>query len=914
VQFQQPLRPELNPARRVAPWGQSGRQIAFARFPSTEPVLIGDLNANRVLQEGGVAALPMFWQVNVSEVIRTAALAIRRRSELLGPLSEHDRISKDLAAAFARGNLSVSNHWSSAWVDLLRGVSAAGIGKLDEADKLLGRAIVVDGQFDHPLTCVALLEQGRVAMGRGNSPLAAKLLAEASFSAYYFENWDVVTESLWLGWLNHLSSGSGGVYPPLEIAAAWAQTNRLQHIAVKLRLAQAESLASMGELDAAAALVDDAVRRMGEMRTGLAGVQALLLQAILQLARGDTPHGCDTLAKALDAQQSVSVRNFRVARTNEMFDAGAISPRIAVDLYPTLLADPAPVDWFHAPLDSMAVLQAPHDAAFDRWLVAALERKDVALAIEAIEQAKRRRFLATQPFGGRLAALRSILEAPETVLSQEALLQRQQILTNFPGYRALIDAGQAIHDKLRAGPILPVDSAEAKPLATLYNDWEKNVNQRRQMLAELAPRRLASAIEFPPLRTLPELQKTLAEGEALLMFHAAANSLYGFVATQTDVHYWTVGDPRRMRNAIGEFLRAMGNYGPNRPLPVADLQSSDWRKSAVSTFEAIFADVPLDWDKTTALRIVPDDVLWYLPFEALVPSAPKEAAVLGDRIVVRYAPTASLAVAQGTPLRRPQRVGIVANELAADKDLNGEELIKSLEKVVTGPMRLPLPLPEPGHLVAPLLDGLIALDDIDLRPGAAWSPLPRSRNTADAAAPVDLPYGGPEHIVVAGFSTAAEQGLKASRRSASRRGRPGEEVFRSLCDMVADGARTILLSRWRTGGRTNFELVREYVRELPQSTAAEAWQRSCLLARESPIEPALEPRLKRTGETAGDLPTADHPFFWAGYLLVDTAPKRNGNNGEPDQPADQAKEAPKDSKLPPPGEPIQPKVEDPGVD
>jgi hypothetical protein len=51
--------------------------------------------------------------------------------------------------------------------------------------------------------------------------------------------------------------------------------------------------------------------------------------------------------------------------------------------------------------------------------------------------------------------------------------------------------------------------------------------------------------------------------------------------------------------------------------------------------------------------------------------------------------------------------------------------------------------------------------------------------------------------------------------------------------------------------------------------ATEAWQRSVLLARESTLDPALEPRLKRA-EKLEEAPTANHPFFWAGYLLVDT--------------------------------------------
>ncbi|MEX0612377.1 MAG: CHAT domain-containing protein, partial [Pirellulales bacterium] len=510
-----------------------------------------------------------------------------------------------------------------------------------------------------------------------------------------------------------------------------------------------------------------------------------------------------------------------------------------------------------------------------RWFVAALARKDVPLALEIAERAKRRRFLSSRPLGGRLAALRTILEAPEAELSKEALLLRQQILTSFPAYRALADAGRRLYEQLRGGPILPIDPADTKPLAALYEAWEKNVNQRAGLLAQFAPRRLASTIEFPPLRTVPELQKTLRDGEAIIAFHSAAGGLHGFLLTQADVHAWQIRDMRRLRSGLGEFLRDLGNYGANRPLPIAELKSDAWRKSANAMYEALFADARLDLAKTTSLVIVPDDVLWYLPFEALVPGGANADAVLADRVAIRYGPLASLAVANQRALRRPQRTGIVANKLAADNTAAGDALIQELEKVVSGAVRLPTPLPEPAYLVAALLDGLISLDDIEVRAGtdSGWSPLPRSRTAADDTISLGLPYGGPDRVVITGFGTEAEQGLKSSRRSASRRARPGDEVFQSLCGLMGDSARIILLTRWRTSGRTNFELVREFARELPHAPATEAWQRACLLARESPLEAAREPRLKRIDEATAELPTADHPFFWAGYLLVDTGPR-----------------------------------------
>jgi len=913
VDFQHPPRPDLARARRVPPWGQPERQFVIGQFSGTERVLIGELNsAERALRQGGVVRQAMYWRVNVVEVLRASALAIRRRGEILGPLAKHDPIAKELSDVLSRGNLAPANHWSGAWIDLLRGIAQAGMGKLDEADLLLGRSIIVEGQFDHPLTCVAFLEQGRVAMARGDVQRAAKLFAEAGYSAYYYENWDVLTDSTLLGWLNHVTTGGAGLYAPLEPISTWGQVNRLQHVVAKLRLAQAESLVWLQRTDAAAAILDDVSRRLGEMRNGLPGVQLLYVQAATQLARGKLEPGNHLLLDALAAQARVSLRNFQIGRTNEMYDSRAISARVAVDLYESLLADPTPAEWALHPVDAMAVLGTMHDASFDRWFIAALERKEPLTALEIAEKTKRRRFLAAQPLGGRIAALRSILEAPEGQLSRDGGMQRQHLQAMFPAYKTLADVSRNIQHELRASSIVASGSNETKSLAALFDNWANNVQQRQLLLAQMAVRRLPTSLEFPPLRTAPEIQKSLVSGEAMVVFHSVASGLYGFLVTNSDAVIWQLRDQRRLRVEISGLLQDLGNFGSTRQISVTELHSDKWRTAAGKVFADIFADARLDLAKTTSLLIVPDDVLWYLPFEALVPESAKPEVVLADRVLVRYGPTAALAIARSSPLRRPQRTGVVATQKTNEVDaIPNKEMLEEMERLVSGPVRLPSPLPEPPTLIAPLLDILVAFDDVEQNAEGAtrWSPLPGSRGASNDAlnAWFGLPRGGPERIILTGLATAAEQGLKGNKRRGERVGRPGDEVFQNLCGLMADGARTVLLTRWRTSGRTNFELVREFIRELPDAPANEAWQRACLLARETPLEAVREPRLKRSDET-GELPTADHPFFWAGYLLVDTSPNAESDVAAdvgPDMPADrngEAKPTADETPLPPPAD------------
>jgi CHAT domain len=375
-----------------------------------------------------------------------------------------------------------------------------------------------------------------------------------------------------------------------------------------------------------------------------------------------------------------------------------------------------------------------------------------------------------------------------------------------------------------------------------------------------------STMVFPPLRTTAELQKELAPGEALVVFHEAGGNLYGFLLSKTDSHVWQLENDRQVERIVTDLLRALGNFGPNREMGAVDLKDTKWPEVAGKTYQAIFGDAHLDLAKTTSLVIVPDSWLWYLPFEALVPQGAKPDGVLADRVPLHYGPTAALAVGDARPFRRTKHTGIVANELGADA-------IKPLMDAVEAPLPLSPPLPQPGYLIAPLLDELVVMDNVELDRNSAygWSPMPKARgkNGDSISAWMELPYEGPERVVLAGFPSAAESGLKTSRREKGPGGAPGSELFQTACALMASGSRTVLLTRWRTGGQTNLDLVREFVQELPNGSAADAWQRSIAVGRELPLDPSQEPRLKKLEDTA-EVPKASHPFFWAGYLLVDT--------------------------------------------
>ena len=90
-------------------------------------------------------------------------------------------------------------------------------------------------------------------------------------------------------------------------------------------------------------------------------------------------------------------------------------------------------------------------------------------------------------------------------------------------------------------------------------------------------------------------------------------------------------------------------------------------------------------------------------------------------------------------------------------------------------------------------------------------------------------------------------------------------MFLSICGLMSTGSRTVLVSRWRTGGETSYDLVRQFIQELPYSSAADAWQRSVQMLIQSPLDLNREPHVKRS--PGGESVTGAESIF-LGRLLV----------------------------------------------
>lgn len=870
--------PVVSPSNRTippVPWGQPQRPMSLGAFPDTVLIRQGQVDQSAVLSRGGVVQQATEFPLNPQEIVRCTCLAMRRRRDLLGPTAPYDPLINQAITVLTKRPVQ-PNHWTESWVDVELGCAFAAAGKDAQAKPILEKGILVGGQFDHPMTCIALIELGRIALNAGDYDTATKYFAEAGYSAYYYYDPIIVEESLRYAAITHFLANRPGPFPAVVPAAEWARKDDLRQLQAQMLALAAESQCILGQPKAAAAVLENAraVTNRNSIMQGRVGAQLNYVAAMTQYQLSNVAAGDTAVNAALAFAKFGSLKMFHLALTEQMTIERVLTNRMTKELFSMLLRDPLPSDWLYDPLETLAPLAFYHPLYFERWFEASLETKDLdgKKALEIVDLAKRHKFLSTQELGGRLLNLRWLLEAPVDTLPPEVVLQRQTILTQFPSYEKLSQHARDLRNQLASMPLTTTDPAQAKQQAALLVDLQKTSEQQEVTLKAVALRRLPAELIFPPRRTVEETQKLLPHKHALLTFYVGARSTWGFLMTNDKFGYWPISSPPEAIKALVGVLQGFGNYEENKKLTPADLANEAWRKPARSLFDLLVkeskSDLPYGFEE---LVIVPDGWLWYVPFEGLLASPQgSDPQPLMNLIRTRYAPTLGLAVGDRRPrLDKGKALVTVGKLYPTDAEETAKHAFAEFARSVplAEELSVKTKLAATPAVYASLADRLITYAEIQPAQNGyyQWNPLTGDR-AALGGALVDwlrLPWHGPEHVALPGFHTAAERHLQKMVLDEA-----GYDLFLATTGLMAGGARTIVISRWRTGGRTSFDLIREFMQELPYASASKAWQRSVFLAQQSPISPELEPRVVLDSDVAAPPPT--HPFFWAGYLVVDT--------------------------------------------
>lgn len=889
VQFQ-PLPRVATPGQfqgLPCPWYVSLRGATIGQYPTTVPIMQGRLNNNQQVFQGGVVQMAMMVTINPQEIVRTTCLALRRWRELLGPTcSRHPLTLSVLNALAARPALP--NHWSEAYVDVELGLAYAAADKPQQAIKSLLAGTVAAGMFDHQMTSIALLELGRLSLESGNFQAAAGFFLEASASACIFADYTTADDALRGGFLAHIMSNTAGPYPPLAAAAAFGLAQGLTQLQTSALISLAENFCAIEQPAAAATQLAAATTASARtnIQAGKLGARMSFVAALAAYEAGNLAAGDAAFATAMALQTTRSLWLFHMGLVDTFWQTDILQDRAAMDLYSHVLRDPTPADWASDPLESLSALVVPHPQVYEHWFEVAMSRnKEHERALEISDMARRHRFLCTQEFGGRLLNLRWVLEAPAALLDNTAVQQRLALAARYTGYVEREQKAKQLQAELRQMPLAPTEKEVAQEQAKKLEELARLSVQQEVILREMALRREPCSLIFPPLRTTKQVQESLPKGQGLLSFFATSRQSWAFLMTKDKYGYWQIkSSPKTFMMRLQSMLQKWGNYAQNKELKTEDLLDDGWKSPAKEVLDLLSSgsNADLGGGMFEELVIVPDGVLWYAPFEALQISDGDHTVPLIAKLRIRYAPTVGLAV--GDPLRRKRggNTAVVLGRLFPQDDPEIARLaFDDLSRVAPGATAIQGKPPAATSVYSSLFDQLVVFNEITPPDDGpyAWNPAPLDQDRPGGALAnwFSMPWGGPEVVVLPGYRTSAERAAKGLSPD-----RAANELFLSICGLMSTGARTVLISRWRTGGQTSYDLAREFVQELPHTSAADAWQRSVELVSRRQLDPGLEPRFRADGKH--DSPSAENPFFWAGYLLVDTgSAPRSANEDEAPQ-------------------------------
>lgn len=846
----------------LVPWGPSARNTRPGHFDAINSYQGTDVEA--AYQRGGVAAANQLVPLDVVEIMRCTGVALRRRRQILGPLAPELPLTDQLVKEFGSRSLP-PQHWANMLMGVQLGLAQSAAGDFDSAFATLQASLSI-GPLDHPLTSLALLELGHLARLKNQPDVAMQSLVEASITAAQFRQADVIQEAL-VEAAALYGHTKNGIFPPLAPAIAWAQRERWSRTVAGLSMAAGENAIWNGLPRDASSMLTQARAAIGrgDVKSTSLGAWFQFQTAAIAFQTGKIAAGMDALQIGIVAQRATSPRQYQIKMTNALYTSKQFSPRVAGLLFAQLLREPTDDDWRNDLRETITLQLTPHQDVLERWLEISVANRETESLLLISELLRRHKFYQALPLGGRLLSLRWVLECPEPLLDNGTRQQRQNLHARFPRLAEIAREISNLQTELGQLPVQP-EAEQRKQYESTIANLKRLADEQEEILHQLALLPEPARQMFPPLRTQEEIIAGLEPGQAILSFIMTGRVQYALLLT-ADKRYetWPLKTTARLRTTLQNLMREIGNYDRDQVLPADRLTSDEWKKPAADLFAALSEGLPPEVFKSTQeLIVVPDGYLWYLPFEMLqVPGDGTDTRSLIEAMQVRYSPTVGLAIGdKRPPLSGGVRTIIHGRLFSKETDTLLASTAEKLQQESPQATIIRKPkLPITTNLAGPVWHQLIVLDDIEWndKDPLDWSPAQIDQGRGGSIADwLKLPWGAPDVVVLPGYHTMAEDGLRGRSN--------GDEMLVSACALLGSGCRTVLLSRWRTGGQTSMDLMHEFLVGLADNRPSSAWQRSVLLARSAELDPTVEPRLKQV--KAGEVPTANHPFFWAGYQLI----------------------------------------------
>lgn len=842
-------------------WGTPKRRGRIANIPDTISVLRGQNDVPRVLIGDSIYDSSEVRPVDVTEIMRCVALTIRRRGSILGPSTEFDPLSIKIAAKLKRTGMGNGSYLGSL-NGIVYGCVISSFGQKDKAVDLLTRSLQMTGGLDHPLTSLGLIELAEIELLKENSTKAIALATEASFTAAYFAQYDRIEEALSIGTQAHLLT-QRNLFPPLSNAVAWARRENADKMQAALSVRMAECFSESGDA-AASGKVLKGVSQMMSPRNSLGKTiiasRAKYLSALNLFLLGNNQQGMKQLQDAISHLGTRSKLQYRLRTADAINSQGGLTEKQADALYSLTLQDPSDLQWKLDPMEAMAFLLTPHVDAMQRWFTVVVNRKRNGQALEIADATRRHRFYSTLPMGGRLLSLRWVMHGDVTLLSQNALQQRQNFLTRYAEYRKLLNDAATVRAKLDALEVFPdKKSPDFSARKTQVSELVKISNAQEAMLASFALRREPADLAFPPRVNPERIEASMEPGQLALITLQTGEGYHIFMMDSQRTRYFGLVSENAVKRGLAGILKSLG---ASKNFASTDVLASDQWKESVADFQTnLLEDIDVaQIAKTKELIVIPDGLFWYLPWESFFVDLDAQETTFGDTMSIRYCPTLSLAFAKPRAIDRSGQTGLVAGAMYAKTDNAAttsyvDQFVKDVPDSIAVPEKVIFPS---NHSVFQL-DQLVTFqaEKVSNKP---YDIKPLAVDTARFGTTLFdwmlLPQWAPHTLVLPGLNSIGGGSSKAD----------GSDMFLTTTALLASGSRAVLVPRWNSGGQMQIELAGRFAKHSRKMSLNDALKTSIGEVKLLDVNYGKEPRID-VEKGAAPINGAS-PFFWANQILV----------------------------------------------
>ncbi len=834
------------------PSGLWPEAAAVNRLPIKNSVqfMSGERLTEATLQRGGVIEERNIKVMDVVEILRGLAIASYRKRMILGPLAQQDPLTTELLDA-TKYPREVQLPIARSLMGSMR--SAERFCNHDDKQSLADTAkSSVFNNAVHPLTPLSLLCQATILAESEKPLLAVPIAGRVANIAANLQQFEYVGEAMQLA-AGCVDEKQAVTIRNASFTAAKALLLKSRLAAMHCMLAGADAAVTAGDLGSADKMLAEAqviAARRDVLQPRLNAYGAYVAARVAAARGGSIGIGQPTeVDKAISLLKDFALnrknRNRPITSMPRIYQMQLVGRSVGRQLggqsSERLLSgysqEPPLSLWRLDPVDALSSTMVDRALAYTARLEIAVAGTNGLNVLSRSDDLLNYRFKRRLALGGRLTQVRSLVRSDDAVIGKAAADFR--------------NAAPANVKKLRQAALAPA-AAGLDATITAANQMESQATQ-------IALSRIAlPQTMLPPLQTKTALAR-LPKDSALLCFVSVNNRLHGSLALNGKVQTWTVGGTNRIPIEISKLLRSIG-VGKTRGQRLPD--DNSWRKTAVALRRYLLPDdTTVSYTDIKHLVIVPDDALWYLPFE-LLPMGDESSDLIGDKIKVRYAATPGLAF---TPTGSPATsrvVGVAADKFFAPRDIEqNEAMTQNLIDTLAEVKRLPQELSVPSNLLTNQVGHLLVAAPTTPNLGNPFATTvaayDRSLAEGTLAAWMRFPAKLPASVVLPGFRTTAD---------AAKLGR-GEELFLTICALQSAGVQNVLISRWIVGGESTAIALREFMQELPFSGMQASWTRARAMLRRSELDPTAEPMLTKAEMDLSNL-TGDQPFFWAGYLVA----------------------------------------------